>query len=211
MDSNYNRRKTHCKWGHEYTLETTIISNGKRSCMTCMKVWSAANPERRKEISRNSAHRVRLRCQYGLLPDEHVRMLEKQNYKCPICRRGFNTGPGTEPHIEHNHDSGWVRGITCEMCNRGLGALGDDVDNVQRAVEYLISNATPTEFNIGAMCASLKKPKNKPHGEHLEKIKVIMAGNTFRQGLEPWNKGKSWDEETRKKMSESAKKRFSKE
>ena len=34
---------------------------------------------------------------------------------------------------------------------------------------------------------------------------------SFKLGTPAWNKGKSWDEETRKKMSESAKKRFSKE
>jgi hypothetical protein len=37
-----------------------------------------------------------------------------------------------------------------------------------------------------------------------------MTGNTFRAGKEPWNKGKSWGEATKAKMSVSQKKRFSK-
>ncbi len=38
-----------------------------------------------------------------------------------------------------------------------------------------------------------------------------MTGNKFCEGIPAWNKGKEWDEETRKKMSLSAKKRWKKE
>jgi hypothetical protein len=90
--------------------------------------------------------------------------------------------------------------VTCENCNHGLGAFHDDIESLQRAVEYLISNATPTEFNIGAARAALKRPRYKPQGEHLEKVKAIMRGNKFRQGLPAWNKDKQWNGETKEKM-----------
>lgn len=35
-----NARKTHCKWGHEFTPENTgKQSNGGRRCITCHREW----------------------------------------------------------------------------------------------------------------------------------------------------------------------------
>jgi hypothetical protein len=34
--NNANARKTHCKWGHEYTVENTYLTpDGRRNCRTC--------------------------------------------------------------------------------------------------------------------------------------------------------------------------------
>lgn len=37
--SRFNSRKTHCKWGHEYTPENTYVntSNNSRNCRTCRR------------------------------------------------------------------------------------------------------------------------------------------------------------------------------
>jgi hypothetical protein len=37
----------------------------------------------------------------------------------------------------HNHITGKVRGLLCQQCNKGLGNFGDQVDCLQRAIEYL--------------------------------------------------------------------------
>jgi hypothetical protein len=44
-----NRQKTHCKWGHEFTVENTYIKkyNGLRDCIACrqrrVREWQARN------------------------------------------------------------------------------------------------------------------------------------------------------------------------
>ena len=44
---NGNSRKTHCKWGHEFTPENTRINaKGHRYCRTCMKI---TNDKRKRE------------------------------------------------------------------------------------------------------------------------------------------------------------------
>jgi hypothetical protein len=35
----YNKNKTHCPHGHEYTKENTGLNNGKRYCRTCQKKY----------------------------------------------------------------------------------------------------------------------------------------------------------------------------
>jgi hypothetical protein len=32
-----NAKKTHCPYGHEYTLENTLLSNGRRNCRQCRR------------------------------------------------------------------------------------------------------------------------------------------------------------------------------
>lgn len=48
MAGHRNANKTHCKWGHEFNSENTIVkANGKRNCRTCektrLKRWHEAS------------------------------------------------------------------------------------------------------------------------------------------------------------------------
>lgn len=76
---------------------------------------------------------------YGMTEADYDRMLEDQGGLCAICRR--------EPDqrslaIDHDHESGAVRGLLCFPCNAGLGSFSDDPIRVQRALEYLKANGS---------------------------------------------------------------------
>jgi hypothetical protein len=38
---------------------------------------------------------------------------------------------------DHNHRTGKFRGWICALCNTALGKLGDDIEGVQQALDYL--------------------------------------------------------------------------
>ncbi len=48
---NYNKEKTHCKRGHEFTPENTRKSRGSRCCRICDNSWRARNKERNKVVA----------------------------------------------------------------------------------------------------------------------------------------------------------------
>ena len=52
---------------------------------------------------------------YGLTQFGFQRTLERQRYACARCFGGL--GEKT-PHVDHDHDTGRVRGILCPPCNR---------------------------------------------------------------------------------------------
>ena len=53
---------------------------------------------------------------------------------CDCCRR-----PMESPQLDHTHDgNNTFRGWLCSDCNRGIGALGDDVRGVLNALNYLL-------------------------------------------------------------------------
>jgi hypothetical protein len=70
---------------------------------------------------------------YGITVAEYERMRDQQGGKCAICGRR----PRYRLHVDHDHDSGEVRGLLCVPCNRAVGCLGDDPQRCLRAAEYL--------------------------------------------------------------------------
>jgi hypothetical protein len=120
-----NGTKTHCPHGHVYDDKNTTIVRSRgvvvsRKCRACQ---NAANY--RNKITR-----------YGLTPATYEALLAAQGGKCACCGVAANRD-GRRMFIDHDHATGMVRGILCNSCNLGIGALGDSVDGVRRALAYL--------------------------------------------------------------------------
>lgn len=80
-------------------------------------------------------HEKRVGETYGLEAGEYDLLLANQDGVCAICQRK----PGAKRlAVDHNHDTGEVRGLLCRACNRDvLGHLRDDPEALQRAISYL--------------------------------------------------------------------------
>ena len=107
------------------------------------KLWVMANPE--KVLINKKRYRYK---QYGLTFDDACRLLQAQKNRCAICCRHQRdlSGPLC---IDHDHSLGVVRGYVCKRCNTSLGGLGDTLEGVLRAVEYL--RDPPAQKILGAL------------------------------------------------------------
>ena len=67
-----------------------------------------------------------------MISDEDLRK-EFQNFKgCEIC------GKMTDKIcVDHDHETETYRGLLCDSCNMGLGKFYDDIETLQKAIEYL--------------------------------------------------------------------------
>jgi hypothetical protein len=68
---------------------------------------------------------------------DYDRMYADQNGLCCICGRPETSLAHQYMCIDHDHDTGQVRGLLCQTCNRGIGFLGDDIATLESAVAYL--------------------------------------------------------------------------
>ena len=55
---------------------------------------------------------------------------------------------------DHDHETGKHRGWICSNCNTGIGKLGDNLEGVTKAVEYLkrVDNIQEPENEINGVC-----------------------------------------------------------
>lgn len=83
------------------------------------------------ERSSRAAYGRKLLMKYGISIDDYERMSRAQGELCAICSRALKLV------VDHCHDTGNVRGLLCDDCNVGLGRLGDSIERVAAALEYL--------------------------------------------------------------------------
>lgn len=86
----------------------------------------------------------KLKSRYGITVDDYNRMLTCQNGRCGICGTNDPGNLKTNFQIDHNHNTGVVRGLLCCKCNRGIGFFNDDASLLVVAAQYLDSHSSTT-------------------------------------------------------------------
>lgn len=114
-----------CKAGLHVWVE------GQRQCKPCKKMRNALDG---KKPERKVTMRSWQLKQYGLTIEEYEEMLSAQGGVCAIC--------GKLPDkyrlaVDHNHETGKVRGLLCIPCNRGVGIFQDSSELLINASDYL--------------------------------------------------------------------------
>jgi ferric-dicitrate binding protein FerR (iron transport regulator) len=77
-----------------------------------------------------------LKAKYGITVDDYDRMLAAQGGGCAICG-GPPRARYHRFHVDHNHETGIVRGLLCDNCNHIVGRMQDNPEILQAAANYL--------------------------------------------------------------------------
>lgn len=139
----------------QYWKPCKTCTDGMRlTCRTCLQSqrsddYRTGDKERsRRYRLRNAAkinsRRAATRLIGGLLtPQEYDAIAAKQDHRCAICSQSAPIKP-SPGHIrrralwvDHNHETGRVRGLLCHHCNAGLGYFKDRPEQLRKAAHYL--------------------------------------------------------------------------
>ena len=110
------KRCPHCERNlskTEFRVRTgrNILESWCNSCNNeSAKKWYHANKE---QVA--ASRRLRL---FGLSETDHQNMVDSQDNLCAICGRAEN---GKALAVDHDHDTGEIRGLLCAYCNVRLG------------------------------------------------------------------------------------------
>jgi hypothetical protein len=133
-----------------------------------VKRWQQANAERvnaanrarrRSPEARRAQRDGYLRRKYGITIEQYEEMLAAQGGVCAICGREPN--PNISLHVDHDHETGALRGLTCFRCNQAMGAFGEDPGLLRAAGDYLLRHDPELQADrdlIRARVAALKRP-----------------------------------------------------
>lgn len=97
---------------------------------------ASRNWEKRNRDKISLKWEIRKLKQYGLTIEHYNKLLLQQNNKCAICEQNCPTGKKLA--VDHNHQTGKVRGLLCHHCNVGLGHFKDNIELLNSALDYLI-------------------------------------------------------------------------
>lgn len=96
-------------------------------CKICRRAYNATYYTKEKRRKYHVQHA------YGLSLEQLSELRTLQSDCCAICKAAFTN----EPHVDHSHKDGHVRGLLCRECNVGLGHFGDSIGVLLSAADYL--------------------------------------------------------------------------
>ena len=104
-------------------------------CKKCASMarakWKQDDPKRCAASHRKSL----LKRRYGITLEQYDQMLNEQNGVCAICG-GVNKG-GWRLAVDHDHNTGEIRGLLCQNCNRRVGDLENNPVLFRSIINYL--------------------------------------------------------------------------
>jgi hypothetical protein len=120
---------------------------GTPSCKECTDRKAAGRQARKNAVrlvennpGRRRYNMIQNLRRYGLTITEHEAMVTAQGNRCAIC--GDPPDPNgvrasSRLHVDHDHDTGVVRGLLCNRCNQGVGYFRDEARLMLRAAQYI--------------------------------------------------------------------------
>lgn len=94
--------------------------------------WKRNNPDA-AELIRRKAY---LKRYYGISIEQYNELIQKYNNTCWICRKPQDQFL-KNLSVDHDHQTGEIRGLLCYSCNRNLVGHHRDAEMFLKAYEYL--------------------------------------------------------------------------
>lgn len=127
---------------HQFNRDNNQADGLSHNCRPCasnlIRQWRAK--KKSQGIIAALYRRHHLKSKYGLTVDEYEAMLAAQGGRCAICGQRETTprlGKVRNLVIDHDHETGKVRGLLCSTCNMGVGLFQESPDILETAADYL--------------------------------------------------------------------------
>lgn len=125
-----------------------LKEENQKKCYECLNIKDIKEFSKNVTTKDGLAKKCKLCCRgqqlkwsYGLSLEEYENLLKQQDGKCACCGTEDNLKEfgrkGKYFDVDHCHKTGKIRGLICGPCNSGISRLGDGLDKVLLAYNYL--------------------------------------------------------------------------
>jgi Recombination endonuclease VII len=98
--------------------------------------------KRRKASNPDSVKSWWLHKKFNMTLVQYKELEKSQGGVCAICSKSQNNKCLA---VDHDHQTGKIRALLCDKCNRGIGLLGDSSTIISRALEYVKKHSNGSE------------------------------------------------------------------
>lgn len=130
-----------------FSISRCSIDGYKSLCKICdnknRKPYTKEQLAKKNQWKKNNKNKVRnqhYKLNFGITYEDYNKILMKQNYTCAICKQPEvaknSNGKIKLLAVDHNHETGKIRGLLCWQCNKNLWALDNKVF-FNNAIKYL--------------------------------------------------------------------------
>lgn len=146
--AHYERKRTGHSLDHPVRVARSLVIDGKKVCGSCRSSLPVSHfsrlsraPSGLNSRCRNCQRRAMRTINFGLSEEDYLSLLVQQGHVCAICGKAESarsrSGRPKPLSVDHNHNSGQVRGLLCSRCNTALGMILDDIKMLDRIRDYL--------------------------------------------------------------------------
>lgn len=135
------------KLDHEFYKNKLTPTGLSSWCKDCSKEWSRTQVQTGESLKHSRNRRVK---RFNIDEAQYEKMALEQDNRCAICG---TDSPGYRPSgngnltlgIDHDHTccpgvgscGKCIRALLCAKCNNGLGCFGDNIETMEKAIEYI--------------------------------------------------------------------------
>jgi hypothetical protein len=137
--------KTCCKCKTELPLKEFVKDKNRKDgiypvCRGCRnsyaRIHRATYPKKSQGYTR--------KYKYGITNEDYDKKLNDQGNACAICQTKIPGGNKESFFIDHDHETGKVRGLLCRSCNLMIGHAKDETQLLATAIGYLVYWGQPS-------------------------------------------------------------------
>ena len=115
----------------EFAKNSTKPGEIRPECRTCDNKQRQDRMRREKARDPEAVREKYLQKKYSISLAKYTEILIEQDGKCWICQNKKDLV------VDHDHATGEVRGLLCNLCNTSLGGFKDEISSLERAILYL--------------------------------------------------------------------------
>ncbi len=123
----------------EYHKAKVNTDGHENRCKQCKK--AASQTPEALERRRQRSYKYNLKHHYGLTVEDYENLIAEQGDRCACCGDHWDAVINRQAHqrwcVDHNHNTGEVRGLVCNACNAMLGQAQDSTERLAKGIAYL--------------------------------------------------------------------------